>query len=75
MFYEKKFSVDKPTRKRYRLSSFKGYDPESGSGTLPRATTATKYTISDSKTIRLQAVSDLKDLHTETPRERTRAYA
>ena len=36
MFYEKKFSVDKPTRKRYRLSSFKGYDPESGSGTLPR---------------------------------------
>lgn len=36
MFYEKKFSVDKPTRKRYVLSSFKGYDPKNASTTLPR---------------------------------------
>ena len=35
MFYEKKFSVDKPTRKRYRFSSFKGFDKTSSVNTLP----------------------------------------
>lgn len=35
MFYEKKFSVDKPSRKRYRFSSFKGMDVRSSSNTLP----------------------------------------
>lgn len=35
MFYEKKFSVDKPSRKRYRFSSFKGFDVRSSVNTLP----------------------------------------
>ncbi len=35
MFYEKKFSVDKPTRMRYRFSSFKGFDVKSSPSTLP----------------------------------------
>ena len=35
MFYEKNFSVDSPTRKRFRFSSFKGLDPESEVRTMP----------------------------------------
>lgn len=35
MFYEKSFSVDKPTRKRYRFSSFKGFDAKASADTLP----------------------------------------
>ena len=35
MFYEKSFSVDKPVRKRYRFSSFRGFDADSSVNTLP----------------------------------------
>lgn len=35
MYYAKTFSVDKPSRKRYRFSSFKGIDVNSSTNTLP----------------------------------------
>lgn len=35
MFYEKDYVIDKPTRRRYKLSSFKGYDASAAVGTLP----------------------------------------
>lgn len=36
MFYEKRYSVDSPKRKKYRLSSFAGYDVKKRSSSLPR---------------------------------------